>query len=86
MLIKERTMPKTVFTSELEGLKEDIAFLLEYKKKLEPLMNRLISDMVDGEQTSPERAFEMFKFITEYHTNATLLIIKAKEVLASNEQ
>lgn len=81
-------MSKWIKGPSLEKLNQDIEFLTNQQKRIEPLINFLSSYMLeklnDENNLSVEQAFSIFKFLTEYHTNAIILIIKANEVLANN--
>lgn len=81
-------MTKWIKAVNLEKLNQDIEFLVNQQKTIEPLITFLSKYMLDKlneeNNLSIESAFNIFKFLTEYHTNAAILIMKANEVLQNN--
>ena len=74
-------------SKDIYNLLENISFLVEQRKTLEPFLNYLslyMTAQIKEEKISIEKAFEIFKFITEYYTNATILIVKAQEVITKS--
>ena len=69
---------------DIVSLEQNIEFLVDQRKLLEPYLQYLGQHLAQASKAEPlsiDKAFEIFKFITEYHTNATILIMKAGEVI-----
>ena len=69
---------------KLDSISSQLSFLISQQERVKPLIdslsNILINNIDDNSLTCQE-AFEMFKFLNEFYTNSSILIIKAMEVL-----
>ena len=69
---------------KIDEVSDQLSYLISQQERVKPVLDSLsniLIDKIDEESLTCDKAFEMFKFLNEFYTNSSILIIKSMEVL-----
>lgn len=69
---------------KIDEVSDQLCYLISQQERVKPVLDSLsniLIDKIDQESLTCDKAFEMFKFLNEFYTNSSILIIKSMEVL-----
>ena len=69
---------------KIDEVSDQLSYLISQQERVKPVLDSLsniLIDKIDQESLTCDKAFEMFKFLNEFYTNSSILIIKSMEVL-----
>lgn len=69
---------------KIDEVSDQLSYLISQQERVKPVLDSLTNiliDKIDEESLTCDKAFEMFKFLNEFYTNSSILIIKSMEVL-----